>query len=209
MNGYKELETCGGVMLMGLTSSRTVFNHLNKLLWSLVCMLHMSLFTLWIRIRLSCLWFKQVEKKKCISLVTYMFYPHFVVKNKFWVWGIWRWFHCMRNSTPTKQNWSSCWPWDFFNFQILVVIEELWHRPTSIYLYKTFSCAGCHAYMHGLIHDDTTCHDKVHLANIPELISKSNKICIIFRHAKIFKNYLFSGKWSIFSNIWEHFICQN
>jgi len=112
MNGYKELETCG-VMLMGLTSSRMVFNHSKfgkkkaekKETNVMVSNMHVThiTFTLWIRIRLSCLWFQTSRKKKCISLVTCFFYPHFVVEKKFWVWGIWGWFHCMRNSTPTNK----------------------------------------------------------------------------------------------------------
>ncbi len=139
-NGYKELETCV-VMLMGLTSSRTVFQPLETNV--MVSNMHVTCitFTLWIHIRVGLLMIQtSIEKNAFLWLhVLSTFCSQEEVfefgefEDGFIAWG----------TQPQQTNWSSsCWPWDSFNFQILVVIEELWHHPTSIYLLQIISMCG-------------------------------------------------------------------
>lgn len=55
-------------------------------------------FTLWIHIRLSCLWFRQVEKNAFLWLHVL---STFCGQEE--VLRIWGWFLCIRNSTPTNK----------------------------------------------------------------------------------------------------------
>ncbi len=159
MNGYKELETCG-VMLMGLTSSRMVFNHSKfgkksrkketNVMVSNMHVTHVSLLLFGFVFWLSCLWFQTSRKKNAFLSLHVL--STFCGREEVLSLGNLRMVSLHEKLNPNKQidlhvgleNY-------FFNFQILVVtIEELWHRPTSIYIPFT-----------------NHLHVRVHLADIP------------------------------------------
>ncbi len=110
----------------------------------------------------------------------YMFYPQFVVKKKFWVWGIWGWFYCTRNSTPTNKLTFFMLAMRFFQFSNFgsnrgILTSSHKHIPLQIIFVCRFTWQIYHSW----------------LANFVLFLPK---FCIIFRHAKIFKKTIFLMK---------------